>query len=193
MMETRPLKQDRFGDLEALFAGKGCSFARGGWCMDYRLSGKRALPEGVPAKDAKKAMMRDLAGQEPAPGLIAYLDGVPVGWVTLGPRESLKRLARSPVMKPVDDVPVWSIVCFVVPSDRRGQGIAHVLLSEAVRFARLKGAAAVEGYPVDKAERSQPQWLWHGTRSMFERAGFQEIARRKPERPVMRRVLGDYG
>ncbi|MFQ6547621.1 N-acetyltransferase family protein [Aestuariibius sp. 2305UL40-4] len=188
-MDVRPLTQDRFGDLEALFAGKGCSFARSCWCMEYRLSGKRDLPDGVPPKEARKAMLHDLAGQAPAPGLIAYQDGAPVGWVTLGPRESFRRLARSPVMKPVDDVPVWSVVCFVVPSDRRGQGIAHDLLSAAVTFARSHGAEAVEGYPVDKAERSQPQWLWHGTRSMFERAGFAEIARRTPQRPVMRRVL----
>jgi hypothetical protein len=43
---------------------------------------------------------------------------------------------------------------------------------------------------VDKQQRSQDQWLWHGAKGMYDRAGFQEVARRKPERPLMRLGLG---
>lgn len=89
-------------------------------------------------------------------------------------------------MGPVDDLPVWSIVCFVVPSPRRGRGVASALLRHAVDHARRSGACAVEGYPVGKPGRSQDQWLWHGAKSTFDRAGFREVARRKPERPVLR-------
>ena len=92
-------------------------------------------------------------------------------------------------MKPVDDTPVWSIVCFVVPSPHRGQGIAAHMLDHAVTFAKENGATAIEAYPIDKPERSQPRFLWFGVPSMFEKAGFVEIARRKPERPVMRLML----
>ena len=89
-------------------------------------------------------------------------------------------------MNPVDDRPVWSIVCFVVPSPLRGLGIAKTLLQHAIDYARANGASAVEAYPVDKPQHSQPQWLWHGAKAMFDRAGFVELARRKPERPLMR-------
>lgn len=134
--------------------------------------------------------MQELARKRPAPGLIGYDDErQPIGWVTLGPREAFARLQRSPVMKPVDDFPVWSIVCFVVPGPMRGRGVARELLGHAIDYARRRGARAVEGYPVDKPRRSQPQWLWHGAKSMFDAAGFVEIARRKPERPVMRLEL----
>jgi hypothetical protein len=28
--------------------------------------------------------------------------------------------------------------------------------------------------------------MWHGAKSMFDKAGFREVARRRPGRPVMR-------
>jgi ribosomal protein S18 acetylase RimI-like enzyme len=92
-------------------------------------------------------------------------------------------------MKPVDDRPVWSVVCFVVPSEYRGQGIAEALLKAAVAYAAKQGARLIEGYPMDKRARTKDENLWFGTKSMFDRAGFKEIARRKPERPIVRRVV----
>jgi GNAT superfamily N-acetyltransferase len=184
---VRPLTAERFGDVETVFAGKGCSFARSCWCMAYRLSGKVMPPKGTTKAAHLRAELQRLSGEVPSPGLIGYdADEAPVGWVTLGPRESFARLARSPVMKPVDDRPVWSVVCFVVPSPYRGRGIAAALLRHAVDYARQNGAEAVEGYPVDVDRRVAPAFLWHGTRGMFRSAEFAEIARRKENRPVMR-------
>jgi GNAT superfamily N-acetyltransferase len=109
-----------------------------------------------------------------------------VGWVSLGPRQDYARLERSPVMKPVDATPVWSIVCFVVPTAYRHQGVAHALLAGAIAYARRRGVGVLEAYPIDKPTRGADAWLWHGSRSMYDRAGFREVARRRPTRPVMR-------
>jgi ribosomal protein S18 acetylase RimI-like enzyme len=106
--------------------------------------------------------------------------------VSFGPREDFARLARSPVMAPVDDQPVWSIICFVVPSEYRKQGIARQLLDAAVAFCRKKKVKLVEAYPVDKEGRSADSSMWFGAKSMYDAAGFEEVARRKPERPVVR-------
>lgn len=125
---------------------------------------------------------------ERAPGLLAYEDGEPVGWVSVGGRKEFPRLNRSPITKPVDDLAVWSIVCFYIHRGRRGQGIATGLLDAAVAFAKANNAPAVEGYPVDKPSPSNAEAFW-GVRPMFARAGFDEIARRSPTRPVMRRYL----
>jgi len=89
-------------------------------------------------------------------------------------------------MKPVDDQPVWSIVCFVVPSPYRGQGVARRLLDAAVAYCRKKKVKLVEAYPVDKAQRTADQNMWFGAKSMFDAAGFEEVARRRPERPIVR-------
>src|SRR5919112_617370 len=90
------------------------------------------------------------------------------------------------VMKPVDDKPVWSVVCFVVPAVHRGQGVAHALLRAAIAYARKRGATIIEAYPVDKQGRSSDDAMWFGAKSMYDRAGFKEVARRKPTRPVVR-------
>jgi len=185
-LTVKPLTPERWPDLEAVFNAKGCSIARGCWCMFYRESGRQELPPGVSQRDARKAAMKELAGADPPAGLIGYRGKEPVGWVTLGPRADFRKLARSPVARPVDDQPVWSVVCFVVPAPHRHQGVASALLDGAIAWARRQGVTLLEAYPVDKAERSQDDWLWHGAKSMYDRAGFVEVARRKPQRPVVR-------
>ena len=120
------------------------------------------------------------------PGLIGYRGKVPVGWVSIGPREEYARLKRSPVMKAVDEHPVWSVICFVVPAEYRGQGVAQALLKGAMAYAKKQGATLVEAYPVDKPARSKDDYMWFGAKSMYDKAGFQEVARRKPHRPIVR-------
>jgi len=112
--------------------------------------------------------------------------GRPVGWVSLGPREDFAKLKRSSVMKPVDAKPVWSIICFVVPQEFRGQGVARALLDGAIAYAKKRGATLVEAYPVDRAARGRDDSMWFGAKSMYDAAGFDEVARRKPQRPVVR-------
>lgn len=182
-----PLTPDRWSDLEAVFAARGCSIARGCWCMAYRRSGaQEPLPAGTRRAEANRADLKALVDAGASPGLIAYRGKVPVGWVAVAPRAEFAKLKRSPVMKPVDDQPVWSIVCFVVPAAYRGQGVAHALLRGAIAYAREHGATLLEAYPVDKAGRSKDDVMWFGAKSMYDRAGFEEVARRKPARPVVR-------
>lgn len=182
-----PLTPERWPDLEVLFNAKGCSVARGCWCMYYRRSGPRgALPPGVTHAQANRADLQALAEADRPPGLIGYRGKVPVGWVSLGPRDEYARLKRSPVMKAVDDQPVWSVICFVVPSEYRGQGVARALLDGAIAYARKQGATLLEAYPVDKPGRSNGEDMWFGAKSMYDNAGFKEVARRKPQRPVVR-------
>ena len=196
-----PLTEDRFGDLDALFSQKGCSFARDCWCMGYRISGQIKTAAGKPPANPKayrKRRLKDLAGRTPSPGLIAYDEAdTPVGWVAVGPRAAFPRLQNSPIMKPVNDPFAWAIVCFVVPSPYRGKGIARALIRHAVAHAEKHGAPSVEAFPFDRDTQMQPQWLWHGALGMFEEAGFKVIARRKPDRPVVacfcRRTEGRSG
>jgi GNAT superfamily N-acetyltransferase len=190
---TRPLTPDRWDDLEAVFRAKGCSMARGCWCMYYRETGRVTPPEGVGASEDRRRRLQALAAAEPPAGLLAYAGEVPVGWVAVAPRSQYPRLVRSPVAKAVDDLPVWSVVCFVVPSPYRGRGVARALLRGAIAHAEAHGAVALEAYPIDKPGRGHDTFLWNGVRSMFEREGFVEVARRRPERPVMRRAFGTDG
>ena len=177
-----PLTPDRWPDLEALFNARGCSIARYCWCMAYRRSGAGGLFDAK----ANRAQLKALVDAGNPPGLIGYRGKVQVGWISLGPREEFARLRRSPIMRPVDDKPVWSVICFVVPPEHRGQGVARALLDGAIAHARKRGARLIEAYPVDKPGRSRDDMMWFGAKSMYDPAGFKEVARRKPARPVMR-------
>jgi GNAT superfamily N-acetyltransferase len=187
-LAIHPLTPDRWPDLEAVFDAKGCSVARSCWCMCYRRSGPVQAAPGQLHAEVNKAQFKAVVDAGPPPGLLAYRssDNTPVGWLSVGPREDYAKLARSPVMKPVDDLPVWSVICFVVPAEHRGQGIARALLDAAMPWAAQHGATLLEAYPVDKAARTHPDNLWFGPKSMFDAAGYTEVARRKPERPVVR-------
>lgn len=188
-IEVHPLTKERFRDLVELFGRPGASIARGCYCMYYR--GRRA-GAGASSAGNRRALQR-LVARGTVPGLLAYEAGRPVGWISVGPREDYESLARSPVMKPVDVRPVWSIVCFFVDARARGRGITARLLRAAIAHARSRGATLLEGYPVDKAQRGVPEFMWFGAKTTFDRAGFREVARRRPTRPVMRKALRSSG
>jgi GNAT superfamily N-acetyltransferase len=187
---VRPLTSARWADLEALFSARGCSMARGCWCMYYRLRGKGVLTRPGDQRGARaKAALKSLARSDESPGLIGYRGKTPVGWISLGPRPDFAKLEKSPVMKPVDDRPVWSIICFVVPSEYRNEGVARELLAGAIDYARRRGADVLEAYPIDKDQTSAADASWFGSKRMFDAAGFREVARRRPDRPVVRLAL----
>jgi GNAT superfamily N-acetyltransferase len=179
--EAHPVTKERWADLVALFDRP---IVRTCFCMFYRKTGS-----GTGVGLENRRAMKALVDRGTVPGLIGYEDGVPVAWVSLAPREDYAKLRRSPVMKPVDDRPVWSVVCFFVDRSARGRGLSERMLRAAVDYARSCGAHLVEAYPVDRDGRSHPDVMFFGAKSMFDRAGFREVARRRPARPVVRRAL----
>jgi GNAT superfamily N-acetyltransferase len=185
--ESRPLTPATWGDLEALFGLPGGSIVRGCWCMYYRRTGTVSVSAAAGADN--KAQLCELVDSGVVPGLVGYVDGDPAGWISLGPREDYLKLRRSPIMKPVDDAEVWSVVCTYVAKQHRGQGLQHRLLAAGLDFARDHGVRLVEAYPVDKPQRSHDDFMFFGSRSLYERAGFTEVVRRSPTRVVMRRRL----
>jgi GNAT superfamily N-acetyltransferase len=181
------LTNQTWTDLEELFDLRGGSIVRGCWCVYYRNTGKVTVSQA--AGSANKQQLHALVRSGVVPGLVGYADGAPVGWISLGPREDYRKLERSRVMKAVDDTPVWSIVCTYVARVHRGNGYQHKLLAGAIDYAREQGVRTLEAYPVDKPERSHDDFMFFGSRSLYERAGFREIVRRSPTRLVMRRGL----
>jgi GNAT superfamily N-acetyltransferase len=136
----------------------------------------------------RKAMQR-LVKAGSAPGLLAYAEGQAVGWCAVGPREVYPRFSTSRVLKPVDEQPVWSVTCFFVAREYRRCGITRRLLEAAAILAREQGARILEGYPIDP-KRDQPDaFVYTGLASPFRKAGFKEVARRSPTRPIFRLEL----
>jgi len=183
-LAIEPVTPQRWHDVELLFGERGAS--SGCWCMWWRKSAKEWARD---AGTVNKRELRSLVQADPAPGLLAYRNDEPVGWVALAPRDRYPRLQRSRNLGPVDDRPVWVISCFYIDRHHRGTGVATALLAGAIRFASANGARAVEGAPIDTSTRTPPNAdLYTGTLAMFLDAGFEEIARRS-RRPIVRRVL----
>ena len=191
-LRIEPLTPERIPDLATLFDQGGDP--KWCWCAWFRVRGRDW--SNATAVENRDVLQTAANEQDHAPGLVAYEDHTVVGWVSLGPREDYGQLAFSKALAPLDDKRVWSIVCFVVGRKSRGQGLAAALLDAAVDYARDQGATTLEAYPVDIADgaRILSANAFHGTLSMFERAGFKVVARRKGSpnaspRPIVRRSI----
>ncbi|MGB8657910.1 MAG: GNAT family N-acetyltransferase [Candidatus Zixiibacteriota bacterium] len=181
-LEFHPLTADRWKDLEELFGERGA--CGGCWCMSWRLPKSQfARQKGSQNKAALKRIVK--SGE--APGILGYAGAKPVAWCSLGPREVFPVLDRSRVLKRIDDKPVWSVVCFFVAKGYRRSGVSVKILQAAVDYARNNGAKMVEGYPVEpKKGKWADAFVWTGHVSAFKEAGFEEVHRGSPSRPIMR-------
>jgi GNAT superfamily N-acetyltransferase len=183
VLNFHPLTPERWANFEALFGPHGAYC--GCWCMWFRL--RQAEFEAGQGEGNRQAMMAIVEAGQPT-GILAYVENQAVGWCALAPRQDYSRLARSRNLAPVDDKPVWSIVCFYVKKGYRRQGVTVALLKEAIEYIRRQGATILEGYPVDKDSTPDP-YAYHGLLSAFRKTGFVEVMRRAPNRPIMRYSL----
>jgi GNAT superfamily N-acetyltransferase len=133
-----------------------------------------------------RQMHKTLVSSGTTTGLLAYLNGEVVGWLAVEPRAAYDKLAHSRALKPVDDQEVWSITCFFVAKKLRRKGIAVELIKAAVEHVSRRGGRIVEGYPVDAKENAPAPFVFTGTASAFRKAGFREVARNTPTRPIFR-------
>ena len=178
-----PATAERWPDVERLFGQRGA--CAGCWCMFWRLPRK----DWTAGKgEGNRRALRKLVRSGAEPGVLAYQDGEPIGWCAAAPRADYPALARSRVLAPVDDRHVWSVACLFVARPHRRRGVSARLLEAAVEHAGRHGVTLVEGYPtVPSTDRAPDAFLWTGTAAAFERAGFREVARRSPTRPIVRR------
>ena len=181
--EFHPLTPARWDDFETLFGPNGA--CAGCWCAWFLMT-NREFTEAK--KEGHKQLMRDLVDTGVEPGIIAYADGVPAGWVALAPRERYKRLATSKQLGAVDDKAVWVIPCFFIHRDYRRQGLMGKLLTAAIDYAKSRGVKTLEAFPLDVEGKMSSIQMYTGKSSVFYELGFNEVARRD-YRPILRLEL----
>lgn len=181
----KSLQADTWADFVRLFGAKGA--CGGCWCMLWRLPRKQYdAGKGDSNRDAMQALVD--AGAEP--GILGYLDGQVAAWCSVGPRPVFPGLERSRILKPVDEQPVWSLTCLFIDKNFRRQGLSGHMIRAAAEFARSRGAALLEAYPVEPKQDDMPAvFAWTGLAAPFLQAGFREVARRSETRPVLRLTL----
>jgi GNAT superfamily N-acetyltransferase len=184
-LDFQPATAERWPDLVELFGETGA--CGGCWCMYWRQTASEfEKQKGAGNKRAMKRLL--LAGE--FPGIIAYDGDKPIGWCSVAPRERFPRLVRSRTLKPIDDKPVWSIVCLFIAREYRKNGLSSRLIEAAVKFVKSQGGKLVEGYPVvPKRAKWADAFLYTGVPSSFRRAGFRQVAEPSASRLIVRRVI----
>ena len=177
-LTVRPLTPDLWPVLEDLFGEHGA--VGGCWCMYWRIGNNYRKRPG----DANRATLHDLVTSGPPPGLLAFSGDLAVGWAQVTPRADLSWLDRTWRLRRIDDAPVWSLSCFYIRKGYRRRGVTAVLIAAAVDAAQRAGAPALEAYPLDAA--LTPSACHTGYLTTFLRAGFTEVARHVPPRPIVR-------
>jgi GNAT superfamily N-acetyltransferase len=190
-----PANEASWEDVQAVFGTRGdpprCQ------CQRYKLHPKESWNSVGREELAHRFRTQTECGHAEAAmttGLVAFLDGDPVGWCAVEPRSAYHGLARAfrvPWQGRTEDKAddsVWAVTCFVVRAGFRRRGITYALARAAVDFARERGARALEGYPMLTKPGQEITWgeLHVGTRSVFEGAGLEEISHPSPRRVVMR-------
>lgn len=183
-----PLTTDNFDDLCELFGKRGA--CAGCWCTYWQQTQKNYKAN---KGDGNKALLESWVSKNHHLGLLGFFNGEPAGWCAFGPRTNYPRLGRSRILKPVDDTDVVSIVCFFIAKRFRRQGLGLKMILAARDFSFKHGATVLEGYPVDPVNKPFPDaFAFTGTARLFEEAGFKEVERRSPTRPIMRLHRPDF-
>ena len=182
ILKIQPVTPKRWADFELVMGPRGA--CGGCWCMSWRLS-KSQFEKQKGATN--KQQMKKLISNGEIPGILAYHKKQPIAWCSVAPRDCFPRLDKARTLKRVDDSPVWSIVCLYILKEYRRMGVSSRIIKAAAEYAVKKGGHIVEAYPVEMTDKSWPDpFLWTGTASAYRAAGFKEVLRRSPTRPIMR-------
>ena len=181
-LQCHPLTPARWDDFERLFGKSG---AYGGcWCMWWRVTRSTFSEQ---QGEGNRQAMHDIVFSGEIPGILGYVDGEPAAWCSIAPRDNFGSLNRSPVLRRLDDQPVWSLVCLYVGKRYRGRGLTQLLIRDAIAYAAAQGATIVEAYPTaPRGKELAPVSVFMGTPRIFARAGFVECARPSVSKVIMR-------
>jgi GNAT superfamily N-acetyltransferase len=190
-----PANEASWEDLKAVFGARGDP-ARC-YCQRFKLAPGEAFSKFPAEERAHRLRMQTECGHpksETTSGLVAYLDGEPVGWCAVEPRPAYSGLLRVYKVpwegrtEDKTDPSVWAVTCILARAGYRRRGIGYALARTAVEHARKRGARALEAYPMITTPGQDVTWgeIHVGNRSMFAAAGFSEVHQPSKRRVVMR-------
>ena len=188
-----PANEASWEDLQTVFGERGDAHVC--QCQRYKMGNGHYAPEPreVRAQALREETECGLPDASSTTGLVAYLEGEPVGWCNVEPRTAFPQLRTTRIPWPGrsedrDDASVWAVTCFSVRAGSRRRGVTYALAAASVDFARERGARALEGYPMVIEPGQEISWgeLFVGKRSVFAAAGFREVSRPTKRRVVMR-------
>lgn len=190
-----PANEASWEDLATIFGTRGEGARR--FCQRYKLQRREhfaGFPAAIRAERLRLQTNCGHPGDTTTSGLVAQLNGEPVGWCAVEPRaayDGLLRVYRLPWAGRAEDKTdgtVWAVTCFFTRAGFRRRGVSRALAHATAPFARDRSARAVEGYPMIVPPGQDIAWgeLHVGSRSIFDTAGYAEVSRPAKRRVVMR-------
>lgn len=177
----REVDCDNWTDFADIFDGRGGP--KSCWCMVWRASSAEAKkPDGA----SRREQMKSRVQADVPVGILGYIDDKPVAWCSIAPRDTYRKLGGYHGDSATERV--WSLVCFFIKRNHRGQRLITQLIDAAVAHARVRGATIVEAYPVDP---DSPSYRFMGFVNAFATAGFREVGTAGRRRHVMRLSVRD--
>ena len=171
----READRETWPDFTNLFQSRGGPNSC--WCMVWRSTAAEARQRDG---SSRRAAMKSRVDAGVPIGILGYHRGAAIAWCSIAPRSTYRPL-RSMDAKPAETG--WSLSCFFIKREFRGQRLVVQVLRAAIEHAARNGATVVEAYPVDAAS---PSYRFMGFVDTFSKAGFQEVGRAGQRRHVMR-------
>ena len=168
-LTIRPLTPetwDAFADLAERHNGVwgGC------WCTWFHTfqSEKSHTAEG------NRVLKEQRVREGRAHAALVFDGEVAVGWCEYGIPDELPNINhRKEYEAGLDTLPDYRLTCFFIDRRYRRQGVSAVALRGALDLIAQAGGGVVEAYPQDTAGKQiTASFLYNGTRSLFEQAGF---------------------
>lgn len=175
----KPVTETTREDFLAVFGKGGPNYC---WCMPYRVTPeeKKSAPRG----SDRKALMLDRIAEKVPVGLVGYLEGEPVAWVSVAPRDTFNASLGGPEAKGGERI--WALTCMFIRRTHRGRGLGHQLIEAAIRQAKKRKADVLEAYPVDP---ESPSYRHMGFVPAFAAAGFKPAGMIGSRRHLMRLTI----
>lgn len=186
-----PANEASWDDLRAIFGVRG--YAAYCQCQRFKIGphGWTDAPIEVRMERLREQTHCGDPRARTTSGIVAYLDGEPVGWCAVERRTAYPRLPPARVAwkargEDKDDESVWAVTCFATRAGFRRRGISRALARATIDFARARGARSLEAYPMITEPGQEITWgeVHVGARTIFAEAGFIEVSH-----PTLRRVV----
>jgi GNAT superfamily N-acetyltransferase len=167
---VKPLRADTW-DAYAELVERHNGVWGGCWCLWFHPE----LPERGQSLEGNRALKQRLVTEGQAHAAVVFDGDRAVGWCQYGTPEELPNIYhRKEYEAGLDEPPDYRITCFFVDRDYRRDGVSVVALRGAMDLIAQAGGGLVEGYPQDtQGKKISASFLYNGTRSLFEQAGFE--------------------
>lgn len=159
----------------------------GCWCIWFHPD----CAERGQGYDGNRVLKRKLVEAGKAHAALVMMGDEAIAWAEYGTPAELPNIHHSKqYLAELDELPDYRVTCIFVDKRYRKLGYAKVALAAALDLIAAQGGGVVEGYPHEIGEkRMSNSFVYNGTRTMYEEAGFEFVRSKGMKNTVMRRTV----